>query len=134
VVVWDAVRVAGDWFRSREWSPEAQADFEARLARARPYNRAQYMRIKGLALADAGEKRGARQLWERVLESTEEFATAQQASALEHLLPHCVAVGVQPGDDPAVIVADIARLEAVTSEIDHDPRPSSARRRPNGCA
>jgi hypothetical protein len=43
------------------------------------------MRIKGLALADAGEKCGARHLWERVLESTEELATSQQASALEHL-------------------------------------------------
>jgi tetratricopeptide (TPR) repeat protein len=85
VVVWKAARVADEWFRSPGWSPEPQADFEARLARARPYNRAQYMRIKGLALEDAGEKRGARQLWERVLESTEELATSQQASALEHL-------------------------------------------------
>jgi tetratricopeptide (TPR) repeat protein len=77
--------VADDWFRSPDWSPDAQSDFEARLSRARPYNRAQYMRIKGLALADAGETRGARHLWERVLESTEELATSQQASALEHL-------------------------------------------------
>jgi tetratricopeptide (TPR) repeat protein len=85
VAVWEACRVADDWFRLPDWSPEAQAHFEARLARARPYNRAQYMRIKGLALADAGEKRGARQLWERVLESTEELAASQHASALEHL-------------------------------------------------
>lgn len=81
----NTVPVADDWFRSPDWSPEAQADFEARLSRARPYNRAQYVRIKGLALSDAGEKRGARQLWERVLESTEELAASQQASALEHL-------------------------------------------------
>jgi len=53
--------------------------------RARPHNRAQYLRIKGLVLADAGETRGARQLWERVLESTEELAANQQASAMEHL-------------------------------------------------
>lgn len=77
--------MADDWFRSPDWSPDAQADFEARLSRARPFNRAQYLRIKGLALAEAGEKRGARQLWERVLESTEERATSQRASALEHL-------------------------------------------------
>lgn len=74
-----------DWFRSPHWSAEARDDFEARLARARPYNRAQYMRIKGLALSEAGERRGARELWERVLQSTEELATTQQASALEHL-------------------------------------------------
>lgn len=77
--------VAEDWFRTPDWSSAAQADFEARLARARPYNRAQYMRIKGLALADAGERRGARELWDRVLESTEELAAGQQAAALEHL-------------------------------------------------
>lgn len=74
-----------DWFRSPDWSSRAQEDFETRLARARPYNRAQYMRIKGLALSEAGERRGARELWERVLQSTEELATTQQASALEHL-------------------------------------------------
>ncbi|MAY97425.1 lipopolysaccharide assembly protein LapB [Henriciella sp.] len=74
-----------EWFRSPDWSAEAQKDFEARLARARPYNRAQYVRIKGLALHKAGERRGARELWERVLQSTEELATTQQASALEHL-------------------------------------------------
>jgi len=77
--------VTDEWFRSPDWSAEAQKDFEARLARARPYNRAQYVRIKGLALHKAGERRGARELWERVLQSTEELATTQQASALEHL-------------------------------------------------
>lgn len=74
-----------EWFRSPDWSAEAQKDFEARLARARPYNRAQYVRIKGLALHKAGERRGARELWERVLQSTEKLAETQQASALEHL-------------------------------------------------
>jgi len=77
--------MADDWFRSADWSAEAQHDFEARLSRARPYNRAQYLRIKGLALSQAGEQRGARELWQRVLQSTEELATTQQASALEHL-------------------------------------------------
>jgi hypothetical protein len=77
--------VADDWFRSPDWSPDAQSDFEARLMRARPHNRAQYMRIKGLALADVGETLGARQLWERVLASTDELATSQRASAMEHL-------------------------------------------------
>ena len=77
--------VADDWFRSPDWSNDARADFEERLARARPYNRAQYMRIKGLALAEAGEKQGARDLWGRVTQSTEELARGQQPSALEHL-------------------------------------------------
>lgn len=96
--------MAEDWFRSPDWSPEARADFEARLSRARPFNRAQYMRIKGLALAEAGEKRGARQLWERVLESTEELAIGQQASAFEHLGDSYAA------DDPAAAERYFRRL------------------------
>lgn len=43
------------------------------------------MRIKGLSLAQAGEMPGARDLWGRVLQSTDELAEGQQPSALEHL-------------------------------------------------
>ena len=39
-----------DWFRSPDWDEPARTAFEARLARARPRNRQQYLRIKGLAL------------------------------------------------------------------------------------
>ena len=58
-----------EWFRSGDWSPEAQEDFEARLKRARSHSRPQYLRIKGLALQQAGEVAGARQMWNRVLDS-----------------------------------------------------------------
>lgn len=81
----DTPSVADDWFRSPDWSVQARSDFEARLQRARPHNRAQYMRIKGLALAQAGETLGARELWGRVMESTEELAAGQHPPALEHL-------------------------------------------------
>jgi hypothetical protein len=77
--------VTRDWFRSPDWSPEAQRDFEARLRRARGHSRPQYLRIKGLALGGAGEAEGARQLWLRVLDSTEEFAELEYPGALEHL-------------------------------------------------
>lgn len=77
--------MADEWFRSGNWTPEAQEDFEARLKRARSYSRPQYLRIKGLALAAAGEVAGARQLWNRVLDSTDELASVQQFSSLEHL-------------------------------------------------
>jgi len=73
-----------DWFRSREWSEESQQDFEARLARARAHNRPQYMRIKGLALAEAGKVEVARGLWRRVLEDGS-GCDFERASALEHL-------------------------------------------------
>ena len=40
-----------DWYRSPDDSPEAMADFEQRLSRARPNNRAQYLRVKAVTLA-----------------------------------------------------------------------------------
>jgi hypothetical protein len=76
--------VSDDWFRSPEWTEEAQADFERRLARARGYNRPQFLRIKGLSLLAAGEVSAARELWERVL-SHPETGWPQEASATEHL-------------------------------------------------
>jgi tetratricopeptide (TPR) repeat protein len=97
--------MADEWFRSPDWDPDAQADFEERLRRARPYNRAQYLRIKGLALAAAGEVAGARSLWTRVLESTED--SLQQAGALEHLGDSHV------DDDPALAEDYFRRLLAL---------------------
>lgn len=63
--------MAEDWFRSRDWGAEAQEDFEARLRRAREYNRPQYLAIKaGALLAHGGkaEAKGARRLLLRVIE------------------------------------------------------------------
>ena len=57
--------VADDWFRSPEWDEAARTDFETRLARARPHNRQQYLRIKGLSLRAAGHADAARELLER---------------------------------------------------------------------
>lgn len=74
-----------DWFRSPDWDAAAQADFEARLRRARAWGRPQYLRIKGLSLERAGETAGARALWERVLEEAGADARLEQANALEHL-------------------------------------------------
>lgn len=76
-----------DWFRSPDWDAEARTEFERKLGRARPYNRAQYLRIKGLSLQDAGETDGARSLWLRVLDEERhaDEVPVQSASALEHL-------------------------------------------------
>lgn len=76
--------MADDWFRSPDWSPDAQADFEARLQRSRDWNHAQYLRIKGLALAEAGLTQAARDLWHRLLDQDlgHDF---EQAGTLEHL-------------------------------------------------
>lgn len=76
--------MADDWFRSPDWSPDAQADFEARLKRSRDWNHAQYTRIKGLALQEAGLLQAARELWERILDQDlgHDF---EKASTLENL-------------------------------------------------
>jgi tetratricopeptide (TPR) repeat protein len=74
-----------EWFRSPDWGEADRADFEGRLARSRGYNRAQYLRIKGLALRDAGEIDGARGLWLRVLGDDGEFSKLEGFAALEHL-------------------------------------------------
>lgn len=59
--------MAADWFRSGDWTDAARVDFEARLARARPSNRAQYLRIKALALIGAGNDPDAEALLQRVV-------------------------------------------------------------------
>ncbi len=40
-----------DWFRKTSWSPEDEVDFFAYLQRARPWSRAQYLRIQASHLA-----------------------------------------------------------------------------------
>lgn len=46
---------ADDWYRSADWSADAQALFERKLARATLHNKPQYLRIKGLALLEADD-------------------------------------------------------------------------------
>lgn len=75
--------MANEWFRSPLWGTDDRAEFERRLARARRTSRAQYLRIKGLALQSAGMRDGARELWIRVLEHPD--ASIDRWAALEHL-------------------------------------------------
>jgi tetratricopeptide (TPR) repeat protein len=56
-----------DWFRSPDWSINAQRDFESRLARAHPAGRAQYLRIKAVTLDEAGDCAAAVTLLRRII-------------------------------------------------------------------
>ena len=67
------VHVASEWYRSPEWHDAAREDFEARLRRARPHNRQQYLRIKGLSLRAAGNLDGAREILERAAEAPDGY-------------------------------------------------------------
>lgn len=59
------------WYRSAEWDSAAQEEFERRLARARSWNRPQYLRIKAISLLDADLREAAKALWERILTDPE---------------------------------------------------------------
>jgi len=107
--------VADDWFRSPDWSPEAQQDFELRLRRARAGNRTQYTRIKGIALRESGQIDAARDLWLRILESDlgHQF---EKASTIEHMADSYVA------EDPRIaeryyrqLLADHPTLNGTTA-------------------
>jgi tetratricopeptide (TPR) repeat protein len=56
-----------DWFRATDWTPEVAAEFETRLARARPDSRPQYLRIQAVTLWNAGHAEVATGLLHRVL-------------------------------------------------------------------
>lgn len=101
----DTALVAQDWFRSPDWSANAQADFEARLRRAHAGNRTQYLRIKGLALRESGQIDAARSLWLRILESDLGHGS-EQASTIEHLADSYA------GQDPTVAESYYRRLLA----------------------
>jgi tetratricopeptide (TPR) repeat protein len=61
---------AADWFRSNAWDAAARELFETKLNRTRS-SRAQYLRIKGLALIDVSDPErveAGRQLLRRVIE------------------------------------------------------------------
>jgi len=58
---------SADWFRDPGWDRATRDQFEERLNRARIGNRAQYLRIKALALRDAGDLPGAKELLNRVV-------------------------------------------------------------------
>jgi hypothetical protein len=62
--------VAQDWYRCESWSEADREQFEAKLRRARPDNRAQYVRIQGVTLAESADRKGracAGELLERVI-------------------------------------------------------------------
>lgn len=57
-----------DWFRTPDWDAVARDDFERRLARARPYNRPQYLKIKAIALREDGQTDASRAMLHRALD------------------------------------------------------------------
>ena len=72
-----------DWFRRTSWTKVDKAEFEQKLWRAHRHNRAQYVRIQGVHLAEAGHHKAAVELFERVLaEFPEPFEVGSALSGL----------------------------------------------------
>jgi predicted Zn-dependent protease len=113
-----SVRVAADWFRSGVWTDTDRADFEARLARARPSNRAQYLRIKALALIDAGNDPDAESLLERVVREHPDDWT-QVAPSYEWIGMLRRRTGDLPGAETAfrAAIAASPTLSCTTGEV-----------------
>jgi hypothetical protein len=99
-----------EWYRSTEWSLDEQERFELKLRRARPENRGEYLRIKGLALESAGLIAAARALYVRaaVEAGRDEFT---QSAALEHLADSLF------DDDPAESERLLRKIIAVNPSL-----------------
>ena len=100
-----------DWFRSPDWSDDAQQDFELRLSRARPGGRAQYLRIKALALEESGQTEAASTLLHRIIEDYPD-AWTEVAFAHERLGDLCVAA-----DNPAGAETEYREVLAVSPTL-----------------
>jgi tetratricopeptide (TPR) repeat protein len=94
------------WFRRTTWTDEDRIDFNARLSRARKYNRPQYLRIQACHLADAGNHVAALELLEQFFEIDDggiDLSQAQLQRAESFLAT---------GDQQRAITAFRAALEA----------------------
>lgn len=70
-----------DWYRRTDWHEEIEADFEARLSRARPSSRAQYLSLQGYALI-ASRPEQAEALLQRAVDAAEPSETPRAACYL----------------------------------------------------
>ncbi len=83
-----------EWFRTPCWDEAAREDFEKRLGRARSHNRAQYLRIKAIALRDAGLIEPAQELLMRVAEQPD--VNDSEAAFAQELLGDIAAASSRP--------------------------------------
>jgi tetratricopeptide (TPR) repeat protein len=87
-------KVADDWYRDPGWDAADRDEFERRLSRARPHNRQQYLKLKAIALRDAGLIDAARSLLIRAVDYPEPDLAVERAHSRE-LLGN---IAVQTGD------------------------------------
>ena len=81
-----ATATADDWFRSPVWDEQIEAAFERRLRRARPHNRAQYLRIQATHLLSSPDppvrEAGRGLLWRVITEFPDD---TEAKTAMEQL-------------------------------------------------
>lgn len=125
--------VASDeWYRSAKWGSPAREAFEARLGRARGYNRPQYLKIKALALLESDQEADGVALLRRVLDDHRDSLDA--AYCAERLGDHYLAKGeagaaedhyrlalaLQPDQNATTGEVHIGLAEALTAQKRYD--------------
>jgi len=73
--------VSDEWYRSSAWAEADQQHFEEKLRRARPGSRAQYIRLKALALA-ASKRRSEKEAAEILTEAIETLRTKRKSGEI----------------------------------------------------
>ena len=68
-----------DWYRRTTWTDDDRTEFNARLRRARKYNRPQYLRIQAVHLADVGNHDAALEVLDQFLQIDEGSIDLAQA-------------------------------------------------------
>ncbi len=109
--------MAREWFRTPDWDDDARQDFERRLSRARPHNQSQYLRIKAIALREAGSQEAARALLRRIVS---EYPTSIDVSIAEGLLGDLDRTDGRPREALAWYAAAIEHGQAMNVGVDGD--------------
>lgn len=107
------------WYRSSDWDERSRAEFETRLARAKPGNGVQYRRIKGIALLESGDRKreaAGRELLEQIV-------SGRDAPGHERITALCV-LGAHEQDRGSLIDAE-HHLRAALGLMASNPSGSS---------
>lgn len=107
------------WFRSPSWDAGARTEFERRLARARPDSRQQYLRVKAVALIDAGQPDAAAALLRRIVDAGDSYRH-EVAFACERLGDLAAAGGDRLGAEQFYrrVLADQPSLSGTTGGVE----------------
>lgn len=107
------------WYRSSDWDERSRAEFETRLARAKPGNVVQYRRIKGIALLESGNRTKEAAGHELL----EQIVSGRDAPGHERITALCI-LGAHEQDRGRLIDAE-RHLRAALGQMASNPSGST---------